>query len=263
MSATVSVVIITKNEEDKIARCLEKVKWADEIIIVDDLSTDRTVEICQEFGAKVISHKSCGNFDRQRNIGIDNARGEWILQMDADEIVPEGLKKEIQMLVSADSDYAGFQIRRKNFFLGHFMGYGGFYGPYWVKLFRRSAGRYTGRSVHETLKLEGKLGTIKVDIEHYPFQSISQNIERTNMYTTVVAKLMKEEKGALDKKELRYNLTIRPLKNFWKMYVKKRGYKDGMYGLIFCILFTFGPMLRWMKYWELSKDVKQKASNEC
>jgi len=254
LKETLSVVIITKNEQDKIARCLKTVDWADEIVVVDDLSTDRTVEICQEFGAKVISHKSCGNFDRQRNIGMDNARGEWILQMDADEVIPEDLKEAIEKAISQNSEFCGFQFRRKNFFLGHFMRYGGFYGPYSLKLFKKSCGRYVGHSVHETLKVEGKIGTIEADINHYAFQTIAQNIERNNMYSTVRAKLMKEEKGALDKKELRYNLTIRPLKRFWKMYVKKRGYRDGMYGLVFCVLFTFGPMLRWMKYWELSKD---------
>lgn len=251
-----SAVIITKNEEDKIGRCLESLKWTDEIIVVDDLSEDNTVEICQKFGAKVIAQKSFGNFDQQRNIGIDNASGEWILQMDADEIVPLELKKQIQKVLSENLKFSGFQFRRKNFFLGHFMRYGGFYGPYSLKLFKKSKGRYIGHSVHETLKVEGKIGTIEADIEHYPFQSIAQNIERTNIYTTVVARLMKQENSVLDKKKIRYNLTIRPLKAFWKMYIKRKAYKDGMYGLIFSILFSFGPMLKWMKYWELVRKDK-------
>ena len=248
-----SVVIITKNEEDKIARCLESVKWADEIIVVDDLSTDRTVEICQKYGTKIISHKSSGNFDQQRNIGIDNATSDWILQMDADEIVPEELRKEIQKAISRNSEFSGFQFRRKNFFLGHFMRYGGFYGPYSLKLFKRGKGRYV-KPVHEELKIDGDVAIINADIEHYPFQSIAQNIERANMYTTLEAKLMKEENNLIDEKKIRYNLTIRPLKIFWKMYIKRKAYKDGMYGLIFSILFAFGPMLRWMKYWELVRD---------
>ena len=115
---SLTVVIITKNEQDKIARCLESVKWADEIIIVDDLSEDRTVEICQKYGAKVISHKSYGNFDQQRNIGIDNASSDWILQMDADEVVSEKLKEEIQKIVSNPTNkFVAYKIRRQNFFL--------------------------------------------------------------------------------------------------------------------------------------------------
>lgn len=256
---SVSAVIITKNEEEKIRYCLESIKWVDEIVIVDDLSTDRTVEICQEYGAKIISHKSEGNFDRQRNIGIDNASSEWIFQLDADEIVPEALKKEIQELLAQSVEFSAYQICRKNFFLGHFMRYGGFYGQHWIKLFKKSAARYIGRSVHETLEVQGKLGTIKADIEHYPFQSFSQQIARMNMYSSVEAKIMAEENTTPDIKKIRYNLTIKPLKRFWKMYIKKKGYKDGMYGLIFAILFTFGPMLRFMKYWEITKDKTENA----
>lgn len=256
---TISVVIISKNEEDKITRCLESVKWADEIIVVDDLSTDRTVEICQKFGIKIISHKLQEDFSQQRNIGIDNATGNWILQMDADEIVPEELRKEIQKAISKNSEFSGFQFRRKNFFLGHFMKYGGFYGPYSLKLFKRGKGRYV-KQLHEELEIEGKVGIIDSDIEHYPFQSIAQSVERTNMYTTIGARLMKDENSLLDEKKIKYNLTIRPLKSFWKMYIKRRAYKDGMYGLLFSILFTFGPMLRWMKYWELVKKNEDNLS---
>ena len=249
-----SVVVITKNEEDKIVRCLESVKWADEIIIVDDKSRDRTVEICRGLGARVISHQSDYNFDRQRNLGIDQARGEWILQMDADEIVPMELKSAIQKAISEPSDYSAFKFRRKNFFLGHFMRYGGFYSGYLVKLFKRRAGHYIGHDIHETIRIQGKLGTIQADIEHYPFKSISQNIERNNLYSTARARIMLQDFGASKTSEIRANLTHRPLKSFWKMYVKRRGYRDGMYGLVFCILFSFGPMLRWMKYWELIRN---------
>lgn len=257
--SAISVVIITKNEEDKIARCLESVKWADEIVIVDDLSEDNTPEICKQYAAKVISHKSDGNFDQQRNIGIDNAASDWILQMDADEIVPKELKEEIQKAVSGNSGFSGFQFRRRNFFLGHFMRYGGFYGPYSLKLFKKSAGRYVGHSVHETLKVEGKIGTIAADIEHYPFQSIAQNIARTNMYSTVGAKIIWEENNLSLQRKIRYNLTVRPLKAFWKMYVKRKAYLDGMHGLIFSLLFTFGPMLKWMKYWELCNHNEKRT----
>ena len=173
------------------------------------------------------------------------------MQMDADEIVSEDLRREIKKAILENSEFSGFQFRRKNFFLGHFMQYGGFYGPYSLKLFKRNTGLYIGRSVHETLKVEGKIGTIKADIEHYPIQSIAQYIERINMYTTVEAKLMREENNEIGKKKIKYNITIRPLKIFWKMYIKRKAYKDGVYGLIFSIIFTFNPMLKWIKYWEL------------
>lgn len=246
---TLSIVIITKNEEDKIARCLENVKWADEIIIVDDMSTDRTVEICSSFGVKVIRNESKGNFDNQRNIGIDNSSSDWILQMDADEVITDKVKEEIFKVLKNPGKFVAYKFKRKNFFLGHFMEYGGWYG-YMTKLFKKNCARYIGKSVHETLRVDGRVGMIDADIEHYPFASIGQLIERANSYASVEAKVMLDEKGILSKKNIRYNLTIRPLKLFWKSYVKRRGFKDGMYGLIYALLNSWGYFLRWAKYWE-------------
>lgn len=255
-----SVVIITKNEEGKIARCLESVKWADEVIVIDDLSQDRTVEICQEFGARVISHKSEGDFDRQRNIGIDNASGNWILQMDADEIVPEGLKEEIQKVIeSQGSRFIAYKIKRQNFFLGHFMRHGGWFIHY-IKLFKKGKARYVGRSVHETLKVDGPVGTIDEPIKHFPFNSIEQFIERQNFYTSVEARLMYEDKGEMSARKVKYNLTIRPLKLFWKVYIKKRGFLDGMHGFLFAILNSWVYFLRWVRYWEIC-NLKSRGSS--
>lgn len=251
-----SVVIITKDEEDKIARCLESVKWADEIVVVDDLSEDRTIEVCQRFGVKVISHKSYGNFDRQRNIGIDNATGCWILQMDADEIVPEGLRKEIQKIMdSTNNRFVAYKIRRQNFFLGRFMEHGGWF-IYYTKLFRKDSARYVGKSVHETLQVNGEVGTLNEPIKHFPFSSIKQFIDRQNFYTSVEARLMYEDNGRLPKRTVNYNLIIRPLKLFWKIYVKKRGFRDGMHGFLFSILNSWIHFLRWTKYWEIC-DIKE------
>lgn len=254
LKTSISVVIITKNEEDKIARCLESVRWATEVIIVDDMSIDRTVEICNSFGAKVIRNESEGNFDQQRNIGIDKASCEWILQMDADEIVPHKLKEQIQRIISEPNNkFVAYKFRRKNFFLGHFMKYGGWYG-YMTKLFKKGCARYVGKSVHETLKVDGKVGIIDADIKHFPFTSISRLVERANNYTSVEARVMLNEKGILSRRNIQYNLVARPLKLFWKSYVKRRGFKDRMYGLLYSIFNSWGYFLRWAKYWELTKD---------
>lgn len=250
MAEKLSVVIITKNEEDKIRRCLESVRWADEIVIVDDLSQDKTVEICQNFGAKVISHYSEGNFDRQRNIGIDNAQGEWILQMDADEVVSDKLRDEIKQAVVSESRFAAYGILRQNFFLGRFMEHGGCF-IYYTKLFKKSAARYVGRSVHETLRVEGETGKLIEPVRHYPFTSIRQFVDRQNFYTSVEAKLMFEDNGRLPEKTIKYNLLAKSLKLFWKAYVRKKGFRDGTHGLLFALLNSWIHFLRWAKYWEL------------
>lgn len=250
---TLSVVIITKNEEDKIARCLESVKWVDEIIIVDDLSEDHTAEICRQSGAKVISHKSEGNFDRQRNIGIDNASGEWVLQMDADEIVSEGLKQGIQKVLADNLDCAGYKFKRKNYFLGKPLLYGGWYHDF-LRIFRKSAGKYVGASVHELVDVQGKIGYINADMEHYICRNINQFSERQNYYTSVEAKRLLRERGLVSDKEIRYHLTMKPLKLFWKTYIKKQGFRDGLHGLIYCIFDSYVHFLKWAKYWELIRE---------
>lgn len=246
-----TAVIIAKNEEDKIALCLDSIKWVDEIVVVDDMSSDRTAEICLSYGAKVIKHSSEGNFDRQRNVGIDNASGKWILQLDADEIVTGELRNEIEKVLQNPMDNVAYRFLRKNYFLGHFMQYGGYYGAYSNKLTRKDSARHIGRSVHETLKIEGNIGTINGNTEHYAVQTISQYIKRQNLYTSVEANVLLDEGKIPNAKEMKYNLRIRPVKLFWKNYIRKKGYKDGMYGLIYSILSAWRYFLIYAKLWEI------------
>ena len=255
MRKRLTVVLIAKNEEDKLEKCLQSVAWADEFVVVDDMSSDRTVAIAESLGAKVIQNESNGNFDNQRNLGIEAASGEWIMQMDADEIVPKDLKEEIISMIENPSGKVAYKYRRKNYFLGHFMRYGGWFNEYSTKLFMKDKARYTGMSVHETLSVTGETGVIEACIEHYPFTSVSQFIERQNFYTSVEARVMLEEKGTLSEKEIMYHIKVRPRKLFWKLYVKKQGFREGYHGLVFSVLFTWVYYTRWIKYWELlNKD---------
>ena len=183
MSGKLTAVILTKNEEDKIARCIESVKWADEVLVIDDESTDKTREIVQKLEVRVVINKSNGNFDAQRNIGIDNAKYDWILQMDADEIVTPLLRDKIRGMLNNPGNFSAFKFWRKNYFLGHFMQYGGEY-DYWLRLFRKDKARYVGADIHEKLKVDGKVGIINADIEHFAFSSVAQFIQRQNYYSS-------------------------------------------------------------------------------
>jgi glycosyltransferase involved in cell wall biosynthesis len=257
-----AVVVIVKNEERQIARCLESAAWADELLIVDDDSTDRTVEIAQRYGARVIAHRSEGNFDRQRNIGIGAATADWVLQMDADEVIPPPLRQAIERALSGASDGAeapvAYRIRRSNYFLGRRMRFGG-WSTEGVKLFRREKARYIGRSVHETLQVDGPIGSLTADMEHYPFISLEQVIERTNRYTTVEARILAEEQPRLPRRTIAYQLLWRPVKIFWKSYVKRAGWRDGMHGLVFGLWGSWAHWLRWAKYWELTRDTRHET----
>lgn len=252
MSVKLSVVILTKNEEGKIARCIESIKWADEILIIDDESVDRTRQIAQSLGARVIVRPLNGDFAAQRNFGMDEASGDWVLQMDADEVVTEKLRNEIEKNLADNCPYSAFIIKRKEFFLGHFMQYGGWYIDE-LKLFRRNDCKYI-HAIHERPQVSGKIGRIEAEIEHYPFVNISQYIDRQNRYTDLEAKELFKEKSILSLREIKYNLLFKPIKLFWKLYIKKSGYKDGVYGLIYAALNAFRHFLRWAKYWEIVKN---------
>jgi len=255
-----TVVLITKDEEGKIARCLESVKWADEIIVVDDFSTDNTIELAKKYTDKVIQHKSNGFLNyRQRNMGIDRTTGDWILQMDADEIVTNKAKKEIEKILAKKSEFVAYKFRRENFFLGHFMRYGGLY-CYFLPFFKRGCGRYKKQKQHAPLEIKGKVGTVEAEIKHYPYENISQYLERQNLYTSGEAEDIFTERGLVNKKEFFYHLLIKPIKLIWKTYIKKRGYKDGLYGLAYSLLSAWGYFLRWVKYWELLQNRNDSAN---
>ena len=247
--ARVSAVVLTKDEEPRIARCLESVRWADEIIVVDGLSTDRTVEICQAYGATVVSHPFSGDFGVERNVGADAASGEWVLQLDGDDVVSEELRVAIGRVLTHGTPHDAFRVRRKNNFLGHWMMRGGWY-HYYHTFYRTTACRFEGR-VHHVLKTSGTMGTLDAPVLHFPFTSLEQFLVKQNRYTSLEAQEILDTQGVLDARVVRYQLTWRPAKLFWKSVVKKQGFREGWYGLLFATLYAWVHFLKWAKYWEL------------
>ena len=255
----VTVVVIAKNAQAKIARCLESVQWADEIIVIDGFSSDRTAAISGSFGAKVIQHKFTGTFADDRNLGMEHARNDWVLQLYADEIVTAEFRGKLAEKLARKENFAVYKFRRRNFFLGHSMDHGGFH-HYIPNLVNKRCVKFGG-AIHEIPIYSGSESIIEADIEHYPFDSIAQFIERQNRYSDIAAKELFEKDRMLSDREIRKGLVNRSFKVFWKSYFKKRGYKDGFYGLIFAILFSFINFMKWAKYWEMIKNEKQKVKN--
>ena len=247
--ARLSVVVLTKNEERQIARCLESAQWADEMIVVDGESADRTADICRSYGAAVISHPFSGDFGQERNIGNEAASGDWILQLDADDRVSDELRAQIEIILREDPPYAAYKFRRKNWFLGREMRYGGWY-HYYPHLFRRGRAHFEGR-VHHLLRTDGPMGTLEGALEHHPFESLEQFIAKHNRYTSIEAQELLERQGVPELRLVREQLCRKPLKLFWKTYVKKQGFREGWHGFVFSVLFAWVHFLKWAKYWEL------------
>jgi ADP-heptose:LPS heptosyltransferase len=249
-----SAVILTKNSGKKIEKCLASLKgWADEIILVDGGSTDNTIDIAGRFGARVYTHPFSGSFAGERNFGTDKAAGDWVLQLDSDEIITDAFKKKCGEILPA-TKCAAFKFRRKNVFLGHEFTYGGWY--HWSQhLFKKGRARYEGR-VHEKMIVDGDVGLIDADILHIPFDSISEFIERQNRYTDLQAADIMDQEKDLNRKSIRYNLKVKPAKLFRKIYFNKKGYKEGAHGLVFAILSSYVHFLKWAKVWEVVKERK-------
>lgn len=255
--ATLAVVLMTKNEAPRLGTCLDRVAgWADEIVVIDDMSHDGTVEIARRYTDKVFCLPSEDDHFQQWNRGIDRASSDWILHIDADELVTSQLKEAIHGVLADAQGHSAFEVMRKNIFLGRPMRFGGWHHRHRI-LFRRDRARCIGKGIHVRLRVDGTIGFLNADIEHYPFSSIAQFIERQNHYTSVEARVMVEERGWPSIRTVYFQTGARPLKLFWKFFVKKQGYRDGWVGLVFSFLFAFAHFLLWAKYWELTQSVQR------
>jgi len=255
---SVTVSIIAKNEEENIRHCLESVEWADEIIVVDGYSTDKTPTIAASFGAKVIRHEFGGSFAEERNIGMREAANDWVLHIDADDIVTEDFVKKLEdRLERGTEDITVFKFRRKNFFLDHCMEHGGWH-HFVPNLVRKGETRYEGK-VHEVPVTQGKIGVIKADIEHYPFKTVSQFVGKQNRYTTIKARELFENEGLMSDRVIRGRMRSKAMRTFWKSYIKKGGFREGFYGFLFAFLFSMIDVLLWAKIWHLCYEEKRRT----
>ncbi len=242
------VVVITKNEEQNIQGCLESVRWADEIVVVDAESVDRTVQTARRFTDKVFV-RSWPGFGPQKNFAMDQTTAEWILVVDADERITEASQQEIRLLLNdgVDSDVVGFEIPRKNFFYGRWIRGGGIYPDYQLRLFRRSAGRYDDVLLHENLQLKGRIERLVQPIDHYSIPSIRKHVLKMMRYTTLGA----QEKLKVRSRVTAVELATKHLGMIFKVYVLRRGYQDGVPGIIVALFAGMHTFVKYAKAWEL------------
>ena len=249
---TLSVVIITFNEQANLPRTLESVKWADEIIVVDSQSTDRTVEIASAFGAKVFVEPWKG-FAAQKNSAINKATCEWVLSIDADEVVPSDLRLEIQKALAESNDAAspdGYWMPRMNYILGRWMRHGGYWPDHKLRLFRRGKGHLPDRAVHETIHVDGKLGFLREPLFHEPYPDLETYIEHMDRYSSLGA-TMAVEKGQGSFSVM--NIAIRPAWTFFYNYVVRLGFLDGREGLLLHLYHSVYVSWKYAKAWEMEK----------
>ncbi len=251
---TVTAVIMTKNCAELVKGTLESVKgWVDEIVVIDGFSSDNTVAVCRRYTEKVFQNRWDGyRFCTERNLGTQKATSDWCLHIDPDERATLDFKNAVLKILRKGTPHNAFEFRKKNYFLGRFMRHGGWYHGS-LHFFRRGKAVYDG-VIHEKLKVNGSVGRIEAAIEHFPFTSVHQFVERHNGYSKREALAAREERGLLPEREVLFNLKQKPLKRFIKFYVRKLGFLDGMYGLVFSVLFAWVHFINWAKYWELVQE---------
>lgn len=259
---TIAAVIMTKNGEDLVEGTLKSVRdWVDEIVVLDGYSTDRTVEICRRYTDKVYQNRWDGyRFCTERNLGTSKATADWCLHIDPDERATPEFRDAALRFLASGSPHAAMEFRKKNFFLGRWMKHGGWY-HYSLHLFRRTKAHYDG-VIHERLIVDGTVGRLEAPIEHYPFTSIGQFVRRHNGYSSREASQLLEEQGRLPAQRVDYEIRRKPLKRFFKFYVRKRGILDGVHGFVFSVLFAWVHFINWAKYWELLNQPSGDTGSE-
>lgn len=241
-----SAIIITKDEEINIERCLRSVSWVDEIILVDSGSTDKTVEIAREFEAKVFQPEWKG-FGPTKQYALDQASGDWVLSIDADEEVSFTLKGEIQQLLESDPPHAGYYLPRKTQFLDRWILHSGWYPDYVLRLFRKSAGHFTSALVHEKIEVDGSTDRLHNPMMHYSYPTLEDYMHKLDHYSTLGAQEMFEKKRKLRS----HHLILKPLVAFLRKLILQRGWRDGWEGFLIASLTSFGTLIRLAKLREL------------
>jgi glycosyltransferase involved in cell wall biosynthesis len=247
MSKKLTVLLPTYNNEQAIRDCLESVKWADEILVVDSFSTDQTLALCREYGARIIQHEYIQSA-KQKNWAIPQCAHEWVLQIDTDERLEPGAKAEIQnAIVQADASVHAFRIPRKNHVLGPWLTVANLYPDHQTRLFRRDLGRFEDKQVHAHVLVPGRVETLQHHILHYGMPSISKQLRNIDRYTRYQA----DELRKRDKRFHWYHLLLRPFAVFAYYYFWKRGFTAGYRGLLIAANNTAFDFYAHAKLWEL------------
>ncbi len=249
---SLACVVITKNEEANIQDCLRSAQWANELIMVDAESRDRTVDLARGAGAQVFVRPWPG-FGLQKNFGMTQASSEWVLILDADERVTQELREEVRICIEGWRPGApvAYRIPRRNFFYGAWVRGGGVYPDYQVRLFRRGLAQYNDVAVHENLLVEGEIGTLTGHLDHYTERRIQDHFKKFGLYTTLAA----QEKAKKVRTVCWSDLVFRPLVVFLKTYVLKNGFRDGVRGLIVCVFASMYTFVKYAKLWDVTRQV--------
>lgn len=240
---SISAIVITKNAAGTLRRCLESVRWADEIIVVDSGSSDDTAAICHELGVRLTITDDWPGFGPQKNRALDLAGGEWVLSIDADEWVTPELRAEIEAVLQAPGAHAGFRLPRLSSYCGRPMRHSGWWPDHVTRLFKRGHARFSDDLVHERLRVEGSIGNLKRPLMHEAIRSLEQVLEKINAYSSSGA----ENMGRSGRRGSLGSAVGHGLWSFLRTYILRGGFLDGREGFMLAVSNAEGAYYRYLK----------------
>lgn len=243
----ISAIILTKNEEQNIEKCIQSVRWCDEVILIDDNSSDKTLEIAKKYKTTIYHHPLNNDFSSQRNFGLSKAR-QWVFFVDADEIVTDALAYEISSMIAPKDqnlkNFNGFYIKRSDFIWGKQLKYGETGNIKLIRLGKKGFGVWKGMA-HEKWQIKGNVGELRNPLLHFPHKTVSEFLKEVNFYTDIRV----EELKGKNTKVFFWSILLYPLGKFLLNFIFKRGFLDGMQGLAFAIIMSFHSFLVRSKLW--------------
>lgn len=255
----VSLCLIALNEADNLKRCFQHIgSIVDEILVLDTGSTDGTLDIARQLGAKVFAYKWDDHFGNARTYLLKEAKNDWVLWIDGDEYYPLKLTNEIQNVIKSNKEYVGYYIPRRNYYFGKWLRYGGNYPDYQLKMFKKSAASVYKNRIHERIRLNGKTGYFSNYCEHYTYPTIDTYIQKNIKYSTLEAQRLYEKGVRANCVNSIKWLFIKPLFRFIKRYLLKAGFLNGRLGLFAAIFDAWGYIFRYVKLWEVQKNKTNK-----
>jgi glycosyltransferase involved in cell wall biosynthesis len=240
-----SVIVITRNEERNIVACLEGVRWADEIILVDSDSKDATTTLARQFGAKIFVQPWEG-FAEAKTFAVSHSRNDWILWLDADERVTPELGQEIRGVLSENTSKAAHSVARRAYFLGRWMKHSGWYPGRVARLFDKNRATFSAVAVHEGLEVRGEVGQLRNDLLHLTDPNLYHYLTKFNRYTSLAS----QESFAAKQRFRLIDVLLRPPWLFFKMYILKLGFLDGVQGLLLALFSSAYVFTKYAKLWE-------------
>lgn len=256
MDTRLSVAIITLNEEFNLPDCLASAAFADEVVVLDGGSRDRTCEIAHAAGARVEESRDWQGFGVQKNRAIDLCTGQWILSIDADERVPAALRDEIRSVLS-NPEFDVYELPRRSYYCGRFMRHSGWSPDYVRRLFRRGAARFSNAPVHESLQTDRNIGRLQNPIEHWSFRTMEQVLDKVNRYSSLSAPIVVER----GRKPTVATAIVHGVFAFFRTYVLKRGFLDGSHGLMLAISNAEGSYYRYVKAMLLTQAADKRKQD--